>query len=62
MKRACCFVLFTALLVGTGVAESGKGKDSRSAARQELSSPPVASADVRIYPVTTSIEFQGDFK
>jgi len=45
MKRACCFALFAAILTaGAGLADSKKEKDTRSAARQELAPPPVASA------------------
>ena len=45
MKQACGFALVAALLsVATSVAASDKGKDSRPAARQELTPPPVASA------------------
>src|SRR4051794_28307380 len=42
MRRACCFALCTAMLAGTVLAATKK--DSKPAARQELSPPPVAPA------------------
>src|ERR1019366_646895 len=46
MRRACCFALLTAILIGeAGLGQTKKvPKDFKPAAREELAPPPVATA------------------